>query len=244
MRSKGKVAIKYFFSESKVSFLTKNAKSINQVNQVPYIDIYSRSANSILQNLIEKIRRGRSSYVKPSDASLIPLMYKDNFGEQHFSDSHEDSAISNLNTSIRLKYYLQWTLVILVHLITFWYMPSKSNNYSQGHYYCDIEVEKNSNLKCNEVRNNVFLIMFYLLYCFYFYCSALQIRHGYPELKKGNFLMSNTTPLNKVAFQIFLAVPFLLELKIFTDWSFTKTGLDVFQWIKFENIYGDLFIAK
>lgn len=56
--------------------------------------------------------------------------------------------------------------------------------------------------------------------------------------------MTSTGPLNKLGFQIFRAVPFLLELKIFTDWSFTRTGLDVFQWIKFENIYGDLFIAK
>jgi len=56
--------------------------------------------------------------------------------------------------------------------------------------------------------------------------------------------MKNTTPLNKLGFQIFRAVPFLLELKVFTDWSFTRTGLDVFQWIKFEVIYGDLFIAR
>jgi len=56
--------------------------------------------------------------------------------------------------------------------------------------------------------------------------------------------MANSTPLNRIGFITFLAVPFLLELKIFTDWTFTRTGLDVFQWIKFETIYGDLFVAK
>ena len=91
---------------------------------------------------------------------------------------------------------------------------------------------------------NPFLMIFYLLYCLYFFYSALQIRYGYPELKKGNFMMTDTTSINKIGFQIFLNIPFLLELKTFTDWSFTRTGLDVFQWFKFENIYGDLFIAK
>ena len=57
-------------------------------------------------------------------------------------------------------------------------------------------------------------------------------------------MMNNTTPINRIGFQIFLNILFLLKLKIFTDWSFTRTGLDVFQWFKFENIYGDLFIAK
>jgi len=56
--------------------------------------------------------------------------------------------------------------------------------------------------------------------------------------------MKHSTSINRIGFQTFRAVPFLLELKIFSDWSFTRTSLDVFQWIKFDNIYGDLFIAK
>ena len=56
--------------------------------------------------------------------------------------------------------------------------------------------------------------------------------------------MKNSTPINRIGFQTFRAVPFLLELKIFSDWSFTRTSLDVFQWIKFDSIYGDLFVAK
>jgi hypothetical protein len=154
----------------------------------------------------------------------------------------EEKSISSMHSSIRLKYYLQWFLVIFIHFVVFWYLPSKSNNASQGHFYC--ESDGATNIKCNEVKDNWFLIVFYLLYCLYFYYSALQIRFGYPELKKGNFLMNDSTPVNKIGFQIFAAVPFLLELKIFTDWTFTRTGLDVFQWIKFENLYGDLFVAK
>ena len=85
---------------------------------------------------------------------------------------------------------------------------------------------------------------FYLLYCIYFYFSALQIRFGLPELRKGNFTMEGTTPINKAAFKTFQAIPFLWELRIVTDWTFTKTSLDLFQWFKFENLYGSIFIAK
>jgi hypothetical protein len=56
--------------------------------------------------------------------------------------------------------------------------------------------------------------------------------------------MGDYTPINKGVFQGFLAAPFVLELKIVSDWTFTRTALDLFQWIKFENIYSDLFIAK
>ena len=71
----------------------------------------------------------------------------------------------------------------------------------------------------------------------------MQIRYGLPELRKGAFVTS-ATPVNKLLFKIYRAIPFLLELKIITDWTFTKTSLDLFQWIQFETIYADLFIAK
>ena len=91
---------------------------------------------------------------------------------------------------------------------------------------------------------NPFLLGFYLLYCAYFLISALQIRFGLPEFRKGSFAMGDTGPINKAMFQGYLAIPFILELKIVSDWTFTRTSLDLFQWIKFEGVYADLFIAK
>ena len=56
--------------------------------------------------------------------------------------------------------------------------------------------------------------------------------------------MGDTGPINKAMFQGYIAIPFILELKIVSDWTFTRTSLDLFQWIKFEGVYADLFIAK
>lgn len=90
---------------------------------------------------------------------------------------------------------------------------------------------------------NSVLYIFYLLYCIYFTISALQIRYGLPELRKGSFIKP-TSAINKLIFVIYRAIPFLLEIKTITDWTFTRTALDIFQWIQFETIYGELFIAK
>lgn len=40
--------------------------------------------------------------------------------------------------------------------------------------------------------------------------------------------MEDYKRINSFTFRGFMAIPFLFELKTFADWSFTKTGLDVF----------------
>ena len=230
------------YSKSVVSD-TKSKQELNLVSETPKIDITSKEAEVILRNLVQQMNKSSTYFIRPKTVELMPVNQNQGEYRSRYTEVQtEQRALSKLSSSIKLKYYLQWFLTIFIHVVLFWYLPSKSNNATQGHYYCDYEIM--SNTRCNEVRDNAFLIMFYLLYCLYFYFSAVQIRYGYPELKKSSFLMNNTTPINRIAYVVFRSVPFLLELKIFTDWSFTRTGLDVFQWIKFENIYGDLFVAK
>ena len=220
----------------------RSRKALSIANKNVKVDIKSKESEGILHNLVEQMNKSSTYFLRPNKTSLILQPGDGDETPRRTIVRTDERVISSLNSSIKLKYYLQWFLVFFIHLSVFWYLPSKSNNASQGNFYCNTQDQ--AKVKCNEVSDNMFLISFYLLYCLYFYYSAEQIRYGYPELKKSNFLMKNTTPLNKLAFQIFRAIPFLLELKIFTDWSFTRTGLDVFQWIKFENIYGDLFVAK
>ena len=41
-------------------------------------------------------------------------------------------------------------------------------------------------------------------------------------------MMDDYTRVHSYLFRGFMAIPFLFELKTFADWSFTRTGLDVF----------------
>ena len=79
---------------------------------------------------------------------------------------------------------------------------------------------------------------------FYFIVSALQINYGYPELVSGNFLMKKSSKFSGFGYTVFTYIPFLLEIKVITEWLETKTALSIFQWMKFQIIYGDLFKAK
>ena len=56
--------------------------------------------------------------------------------------------------------------------------------------------------------------------------------------------MKGYTRPNKWGYKVFKAIPFFFELKTFIDWTFTNTSLDLFQWFRFEDIYGVLFVGK
>ena len=58
------------------------------------------------------------------------------------------------------------------------------------------------------------------------------------------FMMGSYASLNRNMFNIFMNVPFLFELRVFIDWTVTKTALDVFQWIKLAQIQNDLYKSK
>lgn len=56
--------------------------------------------------------------------------------------------------------------------------------------------------------------------------------------------MNQANTITNSAFTAYRALPFIFEIRTFMDWTFTKTALDLFQWIKFEIIFSTLFLAK
>jgi hypothetical protein len=127
-----------------------------------------------------------------------------------------------------------------------------SGNYrlsNQLQNYCTSDtIDKNNDAKgevrCNNLNFNPWLIVIYVLYCLYFYLSALQIKKGLPELMQTYFMMGNYSTINRWIFNIFMNIPFLFELRVFIDWTITKTALDNFQWLKLAQIQADLYKAK
>jgi hypothetical protein len=132
-----------------------------------------------------------------------------------------------------------------VHAFVFWYFPITGNIKLQIFPYCVTKTsnKKENQINCNEFGDNWALVVFYILYCCYFWVSALQIRYGVAEMKKGNFLMNSYHIVNYVAFKGFMAIPFIFELKTFVDWTFTRTALDVFQWFNLSSTHAELYIA-
>ena len=215
------------------------SESISQFDRTNSFDLRSSSANKLLVKGMKK-KMGMKMKGKSQD--------KKNLDEETETDQEEEDdggmqlSKTKFNKTLLLKYYLQLFLLLLVHAIVFWAFPISANIDLMATPFCQFKDEAGN--QCNEVFMNWSLVTFYLLYCVYFFFSALQIRYGLPELRKGNFAMGGYTPIHKSMFIGFMSAPFVFELKIIADWTFTRTALDLFQWIKFESVYGDLFVAK
>lgn len=82
------------------------------------------------------------------------------------------------NTKITLamvsKYYLQIFLLLFVHGFVFWYFPITGNMKLQNYPYCVAKTSfTKDKINCNEFGENWALVIFYILYCWYFWVSAL-----------------------------------------------------------------------
>lgn len=100
--------------------------------------------------------------------------------------------------------------LVYVEILVLWFFPMNSNNFT----------------------NNFYISFFYILNALAFLVSALQIKEGIDQKSKG--FMDSYTWYNGYIYMAFRAVPFLFEFKIFSDWTFTKTALRLFDWIKLE----------
>ncbi len=138
------------------------------------------------------------------------------------------------------KYILHVVTTIFSHVFIFFYLPITGNLNLNSKIYCP----SGSDLVCNDVLQNPFLISFYIIYLFYMFFSGLQVRFGLHDIKKKSLFMRKDTILYSVLFKCYKYCPFIYELKLVIDWTFTPTSLDIFKWGKFESVYDNLFMVQ
>ena len=63
-------------------------------------------------------------------------------------------------------------------------------------------------------------------------------------MRKVSSLMKASNLLYNITYKIYKQIPFLFELKNFIDWTFTSTALDLWKWLKLEEIISLLYINK
>ena len=126
-------------------------------------------------------------------------------------------------TGLLMKFANQIITFLFIHIFIFYYLP----------YYGVVDETK----ELNTLTNNVVILLFYLLYIFYFIFSGFQIKYGLSDLRKMSGLMKSSNIFNSVFYKVFKLIPFLFELKNFIDWTFTTTSLDLWKWLKLEEIF-------
>ncbi|XP_075153442.1 piezo type mechanosensitive ion channel component isoform X2 [Haematobia irritans] len=87
-------------------------------------------------------------------------------------------------------------------------------------------------------------IIFYIIKCFYLLLSSYQIKCGYPTRILGNFLTKSFSMINMISFKIYMVIPFLYELRTILDWLCTDTTMTLFDWLKMEDIFANIYSIK
>lgn len=128
-----------------------------------------------------------------------------------------------LRKNILGKFIFQILLVILIHVWLFFVLPYVTKR---------------------KFSENVPAQMFYFFKCLYFGLSAYQIRSSYPTRILGNFLTKKYNYINLFLFKGFLAIPFLLELRVLMDWIWTDSTLAIGSWLQMEDIYANIYVLK
>lgn len=121
------------------------------------------------------------------------------------------------------KIIFQFILIVGLHIWMFFVLPSTTER------------------QFNATRPPV---MYYMIKCFYLLFSAYQIRCGYPARILGNFLTKGFSMLNYAGFKIFINIPFLMELRTLMDWVWTDTSMTLFDWLKMEDIFQNIYQLK
>ena len=138
------------------------------------------------------------------------------------------------------KYYFLWIQLIFVHFMVFYFLTFRGNVELHGEIICDPK----RFTECNNFKQNWSIVVFYLLYCWYFWLSAVQIKHGYPEIRRSNFIMGGYDGMNGDLLLLWMMLPFVMEIKILLDWTFSKTSLDIFQWFRFTCLHYDIYMYR
>jgi len=98
----------------------------------------------------------------------------------------------------------------------------------------------------NEVSmfGNSIYLMFYVTYICFLALSSVQLRYDIHLVRGGLGFTHSTDLANWLMLKGYLAVPFLEELRVLTDWTVTRTSLDFYMWMKLEDAHQCLYITK
>ena len=148
--------------------------------------------------------------------------------------------IEEAQIGLIIKFITQIILVILIHLFIYFYLPYTIKTAPDINENGSEEITFSN----KNINKNIYVSIFYVLYIFYFLFSGLQIKYGFTDIKKISFRIRASNLFAYISYTIYINIPFLFELKNFIDWTFTNTALDLWQWLKLEEIISLLYLNK
>ena len=196
--------------------------------------LYDKLNKKLIEN-IDDFKEIQNFPLFKNDETVIPPKYEEELKNYYIIYIQRET----FNTPLFAKYLIHMFIVIFAHIFIFFYLPMFGNYKLNNEVYCT-ELSK----ECNDFIKNISLPIFYLIYLIYFFSSGLQVKYGFYDLKKKSILKRKSNSLYGGIYSGYKAIPFLYEIKLGIDWTFTKTCLDLFQWNKFESVYDVVYTTN
>jgi len=133
-------------------------------------------------------------------------------------------------------------ILVGVHVFVFWVVPISGNLRLYDTSLCDPALVKYYG--CKNFHQDIYLQIFYLIMCCYLLLSGLQLKYGFPIWKKPSSVMQYNNMCAYIVAQVYFALPFIVELRCLTDFTLSKTALDLFQFMNCFSYHFDLYSAK
>lgn len=90
--------------------------------------------------------------------------------------------------------------------------------------------------------HHAYVQFFFLLKAISFTLGARQIRCGFPsEVFTNSMIFQRSDVISFSAFTAYFSLPFLYELRVLLEYACTDSALDLYDWLKLENISRSLF---
>ena len=94
----------------------------------------------------------------------------------------------------------------------------------------------------NTTTHHSYLQIFFLLKSISFALGARQLRSGFPaEVFTNSLIFQRSDVISLAAFLTYFAIPFMYELRVLLEYACTDSALDLYDWLKLENISRELF---
>ena len=93
-------------------------------------------------------------------------------------------------------------------------------------------------------QDSSYLALFYVLVSTYLGVSAKQIKLGYTVFPGNDVVSKEYSAAGSVAFKSFRLIPYVREMRSILEWMFADTSLDIFMWLKFDDLYAWLLAVR
>lgn len=203
-------------------------------------EIFKKSSTE--RSMTVKLKTMKTSELDMQGDSAQDFM-RTMYGGEDGDSGRFDEGRTKITTQQKTKYIMHWVILIGVHLFVFWYIPISGNQQLYGTAVCNQDKEKFYG--CKNFHQNGYLRVFYVLVCIYLFLSALQLRYGFPIMKKASSVLQyNDNPLALIGANVYSGLPFIVEIRSLLDFTFSKTSLDIFQFWQLWQYHYEMFCAK